>query len=101
MNRTTEDTEGCGLLFSNHTLFADSLLSRVQTAEEAIEEVLYFLILLRQTTRVFLATLEYLMKACIGGFYLAMKSNPIVPCASPLMSIIGGNYQVITLFSPR
>ena len=73
-------TKGCGQLTSNDTCFADSWISSVKTAEEAMAAGVNYFRPVKTSHKGFcLATLEKLIKYWPGGSYLFMKSNPRVP----------------------
>ena len=61
------DNKGFGQLISNETYFSDSWISFIKTAEEMAAVVVDYCSLVNTSHKVcFLATLENLMKHCLG-----------------------------------
>ena len=88
MKRLYIDTKGCGQLTPNETSFYDSWFSFIKTAEEAMAVGVDYCGPAKTSHKSFcLSTLKDLIKYCLGGSYLVMKSIPRAPGERPLLAI--------------
>ena len=77
--------KGCVELSSKYTFLADICFIVSNTFWEASAEVLYYYGPAKTRQKVFsLATLEKSTKECLGGSYLVMNIDPIVPGDIPI-----------------
>ena len=87
MKRIAIDTKGCGQLPSSDNYFADSWFSSVKVSEEMAAAGVDYCGPVKTIHKVFLATLEKLIKDWRGGSYFVLKTTPRVTGEIPLLAI--------------
>ena len=88
MNILAIATKGCGQLTSNGTYLSGRCFSSVKKVEEAMAAGVEYCRTAKKIHNGFcLATLEKLIKNCLGGSYLVMKITPRFTGEIPLLSI--------------
>ena len=87
-NRTMKNIKGCVQISSKYTFFTDIWFSVVNIVQQVRAELLYYYGPAKTSHKVFcIATLEKLIKECLGGSYIVVNIAPIVPVDIPLMNI--------------